>query len=150
MGNRQSPDHAFPVDTTVPDVQDFAFSLWNKYGAAPGTTHLGSGSHSGTYGDLSNPSVTFATGSLRVNAGETFRGAGVLVIRDAFDPNVDTDNTPTTKAKLEISGRLEWTGLVIVAAWTPAHRRGKRRRSNNRRRSVRGRSRAIGRRDQSR
>jgi len=120
MSDNTSPDYAYPVDSTVPDVQDFAFSLWNKYGTAPGTTNLGSGSHNGTYGDLATPGVTFVTGRLEVAGGKTFKGSGILVIRDAYDPNVDTKNTPATHAALDIRGTFEWTGLVIIAGWTPS------------------------------
>jgi len=119
-GDLASPDHPYPVDPQVPDVQSYAWALWNSYGTATGTNRLGSGSHSGTFGDLANPSVTFVTGRLRVDSGETFRGAGILVVRDDYDPNTQTNNLPSTKADFEIRGTFEWTGLVIVSGWAPA------------------------------
>ena len=114
-----SPNYPYPVDPTIPDVQDFAWSLWNSYGSDPDTTLLTQGNHYGTYGSLSNPGVTFVTGNLTVPSGTTFEGAGVLVIRDDFDPNVDTNNRPSQRAKLKVNGDLKWTGLVIVAGWAP-------------------------------
>jgi hypothetical protein len=114
-----SPDHPYPVDTSIPDVQDFSHTLWNTYHTDPDANLLTSGSHNGTYGDLANPAVTFVTGELQVNAGETFKGAGVLVIRDDYDPNVNSNNTPGTEAGLDINGTFEWTGLVIIAGWRP-------------------------------
>ncbi len=117
--DRSSPDYPYPVDSTVPDVQDFASALWNQYGSSSSVTRLGSGNHSGTYGNLSAPGITFVTGTLGVSAGSTFRGCGILVIRDDYDPNTQTNNTPSTRAMLEIEGRFEWTGLVIVAGWAP-------------------------------
>jgi len=120
MSDPTSPDYAYPVDPTIPDVQDFASQLWTKFKDAPGTTKLSSGSQSGTYGDLSTPGVTFVTGRLQVDSGDTFKGSGILVIRDNYDANVDADNTPGTRAILDIRGNLEWTGLVIVAGWAPS------------------------------
>ncbi|MBI4603356.1 MAG: hypothetical protein HY721_15500 [Planctomycetes bacterium] len=117
--DKSSPDYPYPVDPSLPDVQDFAWALWNQYASSSTVTKLGSGSHSGTYGDLSSPGVTFVTGNLTVDAGQTFRGCGILVVRDDYDPNTQTDNTPSTKARLQVRGRLEWTGLVIVAGWAP-------------------------------
>jgi hypothetical protein len=114
-----SPDYPYPVDPETPEVQSFAWSLWNSYSADPATVLLSSGSHSGVYGDLTSPQMMFVTGSLNVAAGTSFRGAGILVIRDDYDPNVDTNNTPSIRANLEISGQFEWTGLVIVAGWAP-------------------------------
>ncbi len=114
-----SPDYPYPIDPEIPDVQTFAHELWNTYHDDPDATLLTSGNHSGTYGDLSDPGVTFVTGSLLVPAGQTFRGAGILVIRDDYDPNVDTNNRPNRKAYVNISGNLEWTGLVVIAGWAP-------------------------------
>lgn len=113
-----SPDYPYPVDASVPDVQSFAWELYNTFGASG--NQLSSGSQSGTYGNLSDPQVTFATGTLRVDAGDTFEGTGVLVIRDDYDPNVDTDNRPGTSAALDIRGNFKWTGLVIIAGWRPS------------------------------
>ena len=42
------------------------------------------------------------------------------MIRDNFDPNYDTNNTPSTRASLTVNGTLNWTGLVIVAGWAPS------------------------------
>ena len=117
--DKTSPDYPYPIDPSIPDVQDFSHALWNAYGSHPDANLLSAGSHSGTYGDLANPAVTFVTGELQVNAGETFKGAGVLVIRDDYDPNVDSDNTPGDYAQLDINGTFEWTGLVIIAGWKP-------------------------------
>ncbi|MBI4584670.1 MAG: hypothetical protein HY717_11705 [Planctomycetes bacterium] len=114
-----SPDHPYPVIPNLPDVQSFAFELWNRYKDQSSTTKLNSGSHQGTYGDLSNPGITFVTGALQVDTGTTFRGCGLLVIRDAYDPNTDTDNQPPTRARFDIRGTFQWTGLVIVAGWAP-------------------------------
>lgn len=114
-----SPDYPYPVDPNVPDVQSYTWDLWNKYKNDASAPKLGSGSHSGTYGDLTNPLVTFVTGELQVDPGQTFRGAGILVIRDDYDPNVSTNNTPSTRAWLDVQGTFEWTGLVIVAGWAP-------------------------------
>jgi hypothetical protein len=119
MGDQTSPDYAYPVDSSIPDVQTFAHELWNQHKNDPSATKLSQGSHSGTYGDMSDPGVTFVTGRLTVNSGATFKGAGILVIRDDYDPNVDTDNTPSRQAFLDIRGKLEWTGLVIIAGWAP-------------------------------
>lgn len=111
--------YPYRVDPAVPDVQTFAHELWRTYSSAPGTNLLGSGSHSGTYGTLGNPAITFATGELRVPAGTSFTGAGILVIRDDYDPETQSDNTPGTRASLRIEGSFNWTGLVIIAGWTP-------------------------------
>ncbi len=117
--DQTSPDYPYPVDSTIPDVQMFAHDIWNTFSGAAGTTLLSDGDHSGTFGDLSTPGVTIVTGGLRVPAGQTFKGTGVLLIRDDYDPNVDTDNTPSTRADLFVDGTFEWTGLVLVAGWTP-------------------------------
>ncbi len=119
MRDPSSPDYAFPVDANVPDVLSFAWELWNRHKDDPGATKLAQGAHRGTYGDLDHPGITFVTGELRVNSGRTFSGAGILVIRDDYDPNTDDDNVPDTRARLEIDGTFEWTGLVIVAGWAP-------------------------------
>ncbi len=115
-----SDQYVLPVDSSVADVQDYAWSLWSTYATNPSATLLSQGYRQGTYGDLTTPSITFVTGHLKVQAGQTFKGAGILVIRDDFDPNYDTNNTPSTSAALTVSGTLEWTGLVIVAGWRPS------------------------------
>ena len=115
-----SDQYVLPVDSSVADVQDYAWELWSTYENAPNANKLNSGNREGTYGDLNNPSITFVTGHLKVRSGRTFRGAGILVIRDDFDPNHDVNNTPSTSAALTVSGTLEWTGLVIVAGWRPS------------------------------
>ncbi len=117
-----SPDHAYPVRSDIPDVQDWSSSLWNTYGSSndPSVHKLSGGDLGGTYGDLANPSVTFVTGGLNVPPGQTFKGSGILVIRDDYDPNVDTNNTPGIRANLSVKGKLEWTGLVIIAGWAPS------------------------------
>lgn len=115
-----SPDYIFPVDSDIEDVQTFAWNLWSNYNSTG--TNLSSGNHQGTYGTLSNPGVTFVTGSLKVKSGKTFKGAGILVVRDDYDPNYDLNNTPSKKAYMEIDGTFEWTGLVIVAGWAPTIR----------------------------
>jgi len=108
-----------PVDTEAPDVQAFLTNLWNKYKDDPSAVHLTGGANAGTFGDLTSPGVAFVTGELTVPPGEFFKGAGILAIRDDYDPNVDTNNTPITKSSLKVQGTLEWTGLVIVAGWAP-------------------------------
>ncbi|MCA8962829.1 MAG: hypothetical protein KDC38_20035, partial [Planctomycetes bacterium] len=94
--------HPYPVDSQLADVQNFAWQLWNDYGSsgASNVFNLSSGSHSGTFGDLSTPSVTFVTGNLDIPSGTTLSGSGILVIRDDYDPNYDSNNTPSTKAGL--------------------------------------------------
>lgn len=114
-----SESHPYPVDTNLSDVQDFSWALWNKYASDPAANLLSQGSRSGTYGTIASPEVTFVTGGLTVRSGTTFKGTGVLVIRDDFDPNVQTNNTPGKRAGLYVSGTFEWTGLVIVAGWAP-------------------------------
>ena len=91
--------------------------MWNRYKTDPATNLLTNGEHSGTFGDLADPEVTIVTGSLTVGEGGVFRGAGILVIRDDYDPNVDTNNTPDTYAALTVNGKLEWTGLVVISGW---------------------------------
>ncbi len=119
MSDLKSPSHAYAVDPTVPDVQTFATELWHNYGNVSGTTNLSGGNRSGTYGTLANPGITFVTGTLNVESGTSFKGAGVLVIRDDYDPAVQTNNTPSTRAGLTVAGNFEWTGLVIVSGWAP-------------------------------
>ncbi len=118
MSDTSSPDYPYPIDTSVPDVQSFAYDLYNSYGSS--STNLSSGSHSGTYGTLANPTVTFATGNLKVDAGKTFEGSGILVIRDDYDPNTDSNNRPSRSAALNVNGTFKWTGLVIIAGWRPS------------------------------
>ncbi|MFN0060290.1 MAG: hypothetical protein ACKVX7_17670 [Planctomycetota bacterium] len=117
--DKTSRNYAYPVDPHLPDVQTFAFDLWSKHKDNPLATKLTGGDLNGTYGTLANPRITFVTGELRIQDGETFEGAGILVIRDAFDPNVDVDNQPLQKASLIIRGAFRWTGLVIVVGWDP-------------------------------
>ena len=119
VSDPNSPDYPYPIDPNLPDVQTWAWDLWNEHSGASSTNLLSAGSHNGTYGDLANPSITFVTGKLQVDAGETLKGAGILVIRDDYDPNVDSNNLPSDYARLEIYGQLEWTGLVVVAGWRP-------------------------------
>ncbi len=125
-------DEAFPVDPGIADVQDFSWVLWNEYGEDSGAVtsgydgsagtvnHFNQGNHSGEFGTLALPSVTFVTGKLTVPAGQSFTGSGILVIRDDYDPNTDTNNTPSVRASLDIKGTLEWTGLVVLAGWAPS------------------------------
>jgi hypothetical protein len=114
-----SPDYVFPIDPIASDVQDFAWNLWSTYTANPATVKLGSGNRTGTYGTPADPKLVFVTGELQVPAGQTFQGNGILVIRDNYDPNVDTNNLPSTSALLDIYGNFRWTGLVIIAGWHP-------------------------------
>ena len=107
------------MDSSIPDVQSFSHELWNQHKNDASATKLAQGSHSGTYGDMDNPGITFVSGKLTVSGGDTFKGAGILVIRDNYDPNVDSDNTPSSRATLDINGTFEWTGLVIIAGWAP-------------------------------
>lgn len=119
MSNPNSPGYPFAIDPSAPDVQTFAHKLWQRYGKDAGINNLGGGSISGTFGDFDNPEVTIVTGKLDVPSGKTLEGAGVLLIRDDYDPNTDTDNRPDDKASLFVSGTFKWTGLVIVAGWAP-------------------------------
>ncbi|MCH2373226.1 MAG: hypothetical protein MK538_03520 [Planctomycetes bacterium] len=118
--DKTSPDYPYPVDPDIPDVQSFAHKLWNTHSTNPDANLLNGGRHSGEYGDMANPAVTFVTGTLQVNSRDTFRGAGVLVIRDNYDPNVDSNNQPSKYARLLVKGTFEWTGLVIIAGWKPS------------------------------
>ncbi len=118
--DRWSPDYPFPIDSSVPDVQDFAWRLWSMHKADPDTYLLDGSALSGAYGTLDDPRVTIVTGGLTVSSGQTFEGAGILVIRDDYDPNVDSNNTPSTKASMSVSGIFRWTGLVLVAGWAPS------------------------------
>jgi len=115
-----SPDYAFPIDSHVPDVQDYSWAMWSAYRDDPAATKLTGGAKTGTYGSLAAPKVTFVTGTLRVDSGKSFAGTGILVIRDDYDPNEDTNNQPSTKAGLDIRGNFQWTGLVIVSGWAPS------------------------------
>ncbi len=119
VADRTSPDYPYPVSPNIPDVQNFAFELWNKYKDDPSATKLRGGAQRGTYGDLANPSITFVTGDMLVNSSSTFKGAGILLIRDDYDPNVDRENMPSRRAHVDINGTFEWTGLVVVAGWAP-------------------------------
>jgi hypothetical protein len=114
-----SPDYPYPIDPDLADVQTFAWELWNGYHADPAAVLLNQGQHSGTYGTEANPGVTFVTGELEVPSNQTFKGAGILVIRDNYDPNQGGGNTPSQRARLDINGKFEWTGLVIIAGWAP-------------------------------
>lgn len=116
-----SPDYAFPVHAQLPNVQDFAYSLWSEYSdftSSKASRYTG-GDREGEYGTLDSPRITFVTGHLNVPSSRTLRGCGILVIRDDFDPNLDTNNTPSQSAKLSVTGTLEWTGLVIISGWSP-------------------------------
>jgi hypothetical protein len=120
MSDRSSLDYAYPIDSRVPDVQAFSLALWNEYKNDSSATKLSAGNRTGTYGTVANPSVTFVTGTLTVPASMTFEGAGILVVRDEFDPNVDTNNQPSQRASMIINGTFKWSGLVIVAGWAPS------------------------------
>ena len=115
-----SDSHPYAVDSGLPDAQEFAYSLWNREQGSSDAYFLNGGNLSGTYGTTADPRVTFVTGELDVPAGRTFKGAGILVIRDDYDPNTDTNNTPRTNASLRVRGTLEWTGMVIVTGWNPS------------------------------
>ncbi|MEM7261407.1 MAG: hypothetical protein AAF488_05405 [Planctomycetota bacterium] len=117
-----SDHHPYPIDSEIADVQTFAWALWNNFGTsgASNVILLDQGSHSGDFGTLADPKVTFVTGKLTVSGGDLFRGSGILVIRDDYDPNLHSNNTPSTRSSLKIQGDLEWTGLVIVAGWAPS------------------------------
>ncbi len=120
-GDPASEYHPYPIETGIADVQTFAWELWNTFGSsvASDVLPINQGSHDGDYGDLSVPVVCLCTGKLTVDSGKTFRGSGILIIRDDYDPVLDSNNTPSTKASLHIKGTFEWTGLVIVAGWAP-------------------------------
>jgi hypothetical protein len=115
-----SPDYPYAIDANVPNVQDLAFELWRAHQSDPAANLLGTGAHEGEYGTLAQPKVTFVTGELMVAANKQFRGCGILVIRDNYDPNTQTNNTPATYARMTIDGNFEWTGLVIVVGWNPS------------------------------
>ena len=112
-------EFAYPIDESVPDVQDYVDVIWNQYSSGSAANLLTGGNLTGTYGTVANPEVTIITGGLRVNPNQEFSGAGILVIRDDFDPNIDVNNTPSRNAFLEVLGTLEWSGLVIVSGWNP-------------------------------
>ena len=112
-------DYAYPIDESVPDVQDYIDVIWNQYSSGASANLLTGGSLSGTYGSVATPQVTIVTGGLQIDAGDTFSGAGILVIRDDFDPNIDVNTTPTRRAFLDVLGTLEWSGLVVIAGWNP-------------------------------
>src|SRR5690606_19907604 len=63
--------------------------------------------------------IAFVTGTLDVNDNRTLRGYGILVVRDDFHPDEGGSNEPSTDAHIRIQGKLEWTGLVILAGWHP-------------------------------
>ena len=117
--DRNDEGYPFPVDPEVPDVQSFAWDLWSDYQDDSSAVKLDAGPHAGTFGELGAPRVTFVTGELHVPAGETFEGTGILVIRDDFDPNSNTNNRPSNRAVLNVEGTLRWTGLVVVSGWAP-------------------------------
>ncbi|MEM7167867.1 MAG: pilus assembly PilX N-terminal domain-containing protein [Planctomycetota bacterium] len=115
-----APGYAFPINPELPDVSTYAAELWNTVRGTALSNELIEGSHTGSYGTVATPEVTFVTGELHVASGTTFSGSGILVIRDDYDPNVDTDNTPDRRANLVIDGTFEWTGLVLVTGWAPS------------------------------
>lgn len=117
-----SEDYPYPVSTNLADVQAYAWALWSKYSSEPDTYSLGPGQHEGQLGTLADPRISFVTGHLTVAASKKLEGVGILVIRDDYDPNYDTKNTPSRGASLTVNGELEWTGLVIVAGWAPTIR----------------------------
>jgi len=107
ISDATSDTHPYPVISDAPDVQEYAWDLWNRHHASSKANRLGQGSHSGEYGNLSDPRITFVTGNLTVPAGKSLTGAGILVIRDDYDPNTDTNNTPRARAGLTIGGAFE-------------------------------------------
>ncbi|MBX3471742.1 MAG: hypothetical protein KF878_33215 [Planctomycetes bacterium] len=122
---------AFQLDNQLPDVQEFAWALWQAYGGQPGTVtipannaNLGVSSSVLEVGTASDPKVAFTTGNLNIGENRTLRGHGILIIRDNYHPVLGPfNNTPsgnTNQAKLIVSGNLEWTGLVILAGWAPS------------------------------
>jgi hypothetical protein len=136
---------AFPVDTSIPDVQTWSWELWSTYGNDPNSIHIddqdsdlssidgeanvvvtngglapGGGHKTFTIGDIDNPQVVFVTGELNVHQNRVLKGYGILVVRDDFHPDEGGNNTPGVDAQIEVAGRLEWTGLVILAGWHPA------------------------------
>lgn len=119
MGLPSADTHPYAVDPNLADVQAFAWALWSKYSKDPDANVLSEGSHSGDFGSISDPQITFVTGTLEIPDLTKLSGSGILVIRDDYDPNYDSNNTPSTKASLTVRGELEWTGLIIVAGWAP-------------------------------
>ena len=86
MTSISGEDYPYPVDSLIPDVQDFAWELWSKHQDAAATHLLDSGAHYGDYGTVADPRVTFVTGTLTVPTGKALRGTGILVVRDDYDP----------------------------------------------------------------
>ncbi|MBN1443153.1 MAG: hypothetical protein JXA90_10610 [Planctomycetes bacterium] len=117
--DKKAAAYPYPIDSSAPDVQSFLTNLWHRHKDDPSAVKLTGGSHAGQYGDLTAPGIAFVTGQLTVPPGQFFKGAGILAIRDDYDPDVDSNNTPSLKASLDVQGTLEWTGLVIVAGWAP-------------------------------
>lgn len=145
-GGYSDTDDAFPIDPDLPDVQTWAWQLYADRGGPWGndsdTVHLtsdnGSLPQDGgaddadstsdgtlTIGTSANPKVAFSTGRLLVNSDKKIKGYGILIVRDDFHPTFGTNTTnnrPTgsdREARIDIRGRLEWTGLVIIAGWRP-------------------------------
>lgn len=128
----------FPTHTLAPDVQTFAYDLWahppanslylsngdvryGRYGNL-GSDEDGDGIDDGLedngLGTLDNPRVVFVTGEF-LNSNKAFKGSGILVVRDDYDPAVGGNRLVSNKAKLRFAKDFEWTGLVMVAGWAP-------------------------------
>ncbi len=123
-----------PVQVAIgaPDVQTFAYDLWatkqagdlvltqNDVLTGNYTSSASSTTDARGLGTLAEPRVVFVTGQLE-NTLKDFKGAGILVIRDDWDPAVGGDRLVGSpkKGSAEIRNTFEWTGLVIVAGWGP-------------------------------
>jgi hypothetical protein len=139
----------FPVDTTIPDVQTWAWDMWEKHkNSALHIQPQGSGSSADitlvnapdgtapdpanysidttnkiiTLGSETNPQVVFVTGRFTIPSNWTVKGHGVIVLRDNYHPDEQTNNTPTgntNETDAHLYGDFEWTGLAMIAGWRP-------------------------------
>ncbi|MHC4390079.1 MAG: hypothetical protein ACYS22_02030 [Planctomycetota bacterium] len=122
----------FPTDSSAPDVQTFAYDLIAS-SADRGTDLFLSPSdvQNGNYtndtsstdainglGTVDDPRVVFVTGKF-LNSNKAFKGSGILVIRDDYDPAVGGFRNVSNRSTMDIRKTLEWTGLVVVAGWAP-------------------------------
>lgn len=140
FGNDRS--NAFPVDTSIPDVQTWSWQLWSEYGNDPNSVHIDDndsnlssldgqngvvrtnggispGGRVYTVGGPNDPRIVFTTGTLRVGSNNTLKGYGILVVRDDYHPDTGGNNEPNVDGNLQVDGRLEWSGLVILSGWHP-------------------------------
>lgn len=106
---------AFPVDTTLPDVQTWSWDLWDTHKNSNQAVHIvpdngsltvrnspnGTVTASSAYnrntttktltiGSPTDPKIVFVSGNLKVSGGWKLQGHGILVVRDDYHP----DETP--------------------------------------------------------